>query len=176
MTTEKMETANDFGQVYPDLTRSITGWVGDLDMALTKAGLKDIRYRRLQVRYIREFLAEFPDEKEIEARYLSFKQSEAEALWGLNRQTEAEAVYQTMIAKYPDDAWAYISWSDKHLEAQSTIDYKAAEAILQQALARPNLYPRPETLERLARLYHQWGQLDKQAAVEDELAEIIFPK
>jgi hypothetical protein len=59
-------------------------------------------------------IAQFPDVGD--NRYLNLRRAEGEALWRLGRQSEAEAVYRALVEKQPDEAWAYIGWSDEYYE------------------------------------------------------------
>ena len=43
--------------------------------------------------------------------------------------------------------------------------YDRAEVILLQALERPGLEDRGDVLDRLVRLYKEWGKAEKQAAL-----------
>ena len=64
--------------------------------------------------------------------------------------------YQDLIETFPDKAWGYIGWSDQYyLWRDAPADYKRAEAILGQALARPNLDDRRSVQERLESLFKQ---------------------
>jgi hypothetical protein len=120
------------------------------------------------VRYVREFLAQFPDESE--NRHVNFGRAEAEALWRLGKQAEAKAVFQALVEAYPDNPWTYIGWSDEHyLWSDGPKDYESGETILLQALDRPNLEDRQYVLERLVRLYEEWGRTEKRASFLAEL-------
>jgi tetratricopeptide (TPR) repeat protein len=135
-----------------------------------KAGLDDPVYHEHWVRYVNEFLAQFPDEDE--DRYVMFRRAQGEALWYLERHAEAEAVYQALVERLPDKGWGYIGWSDQcYWGYGRPMDYDRAEGILMQALDRPNLEDRVDVLDRLVRLYKEWGKAEKQAAAAVQLLE-----
>lgn len=170
MATPEMRTTQAFDDVYPNMLQSVYNWSGDLEMELGNAD-----YDEQRIRYVHEFLAQFPDEGD--DNYVSFKRAEAEALWVLGRQTQAEAVYQALVEKLPDKAWAYIGWSDEYyLGSWTSKDYERGEAILMQALDRPNLDEREYVLDRLVRLYEEWGQPEKGAPLAAERDEIRAEK
>ena len=94
-------------------------------------------------------------------------------MWELGRQAEAEAVYQSLVKKLPDRAWGYIGWSDQyHWGRGRPVNYERAEAILLQALNRPNLDDRANVLDRLVGLYKAWDQPEKGTRYAAELDEI----
>jgi predicted nucleic acid-binding protein len=71
----------------------------------------------------------------------------------------AEARFAALIEASPDWAWGYIGWSDQYwLFKNSPKDYDKAEAILQRALARPNLEDRSDVLDRLNDLRKEQAQ------------------
>lgn len=148
LASPEMRSTGAFDRAYP-LTQLVSNWTGDMEMKLGKAGIDDTRYHEHRIRFVREYLAQFPDEDGL--RYLNMRRAEGEALWHPGRQAEAEAVYRALVEKLPDEAWAYIGWADNYyLWRDSAKDYPSAEAILQQALARPNLKDRRLALTHTA--------------------------
>ncbi len=157
MVTPEMRTDQAFDQTYPNLRQSVSNWSTDLEMELHNAGLDDPRYHEHRLHYVREYLAQFPDEGD--DSYLNLKRAEGESLWQLGRQAEAEAVYQALVDKLPDKAWSYIGWADQYTWGLGQpVDYKRAEAILLQALERPNLDEPTDVVERLSDLYQEGHQ------------------
>jgi predicted Zn-dependent protease len=122
---------------------------------LGNAGRDAPRYHEARVRYVREFLALFPDESDLV--YLNMRRAEGDALWDLDRRAEAESVFRALVERQPDEAWGYIGWADRYwLLDDSPKEYETAEAILRRALDRPNLHDRADLLERLAHMYEAW--------------------
>ena len=174
MATPKMRSVDDFDRTYP-LYQSIFNWAGDMEMELGNAGIDNVHYHEYRIRFVHEFLAQFPDVSN--NRYLNLRRAEGEALWRLGRQSEAEAVYRALVEKQPDEAWAYIGWSDEYyLGSRTAKEYEKGETILLQALARPNLENRADALERLVDLYEEWGKPEKQAPFLIEQEEILGRK
>lgn len=166
--TPAMRTTEAFDAAYPGLLQSVANWCGDLEMELHNAGLDDPAYFTHLIRYVDEFLTQFPAEDA--NRYVTMLRAKGESLWELGRQAEAEAVYQDLIARYPDEGWAYIGWADQYyLPYKRPQMYEPAEAILLQALARPTLRDRGDVLERLISLYEEWGKPQPQARYTVEL-------
>ena len=162
MATPTMRTVQAFDAAYRGLFQSVFNWCSDLEMELHNAGLDDSSYFVHCIRYVDEFLAQFPDEDA--GRYVSMLRAKGEALWELGRQAEAEAVYQDLIARYPDEGWGYIGWSDQYyLYGQAKV-YERAEAVLLRALARPALKDRADVQDRLTGLYAAWGKPEKPAS------------
>jgi tetratricopeptide (TPR) repeat protein len=165
-----MRSIDAFDGACP-LTQSVSTWTSDMEMELGNAGLHDARYHDRRIRFVHEYLAQFPDTEEL--TYVNMRRAQGEALWHLGRQAEAEAVYRALVEKLPDQAWAYIGWSDNYYMARDSIkDYPSAEAILLEALARPNLEDRWDVLERLIDLYEEWGKPEKGAPLVAELARL----
>jgi hypothetical protein len=95
-------------------------------------------------------------------------------LWLLDRQAEAEALYQALIEKLPDKAWGYIGWADQYnWGVGRPPDYSRAEAILLQALDRPNLDDRRSVLERLSNLYEAWDKPEKIPPLIEEYEALL---
>ncbi len=172
MATPQMRTVIAFDDAHPGLTQFVSNWCSDLEMELHNAGLDDPVYREHRLRYAREFLAQFPDEDA--NRYVNFLRAQGEALWNLGRRAEAEAVYEELVERLPDEGWGYIGWSDHYWlwKSPEPKEYERAEAILQRALARPNLCDRDDVLERLASLHEEWDQLEKKVS---DAAEPVSP-
>jgi len=148
----------------------VFNWCQDLEQELGNAGLDNPTYHEQRVRYAREFLDRFPDTDDL--MYLNFRRAEGEALWGLGRQSEAEAVYAALGERLPDDAWSYIGWADEYwLLDSAPKDYARAESIMQRALARPRLTDRRDILERMEELYVQWDKPDRAAEIRAELEQ-----
>jgi tetratricopeptide (TPR) repeat protein len=126
---------------------------------LHNAGLAEPSYQERRIEYIQEFLELFPGENNDEDILLNFGRGKAEALWRLGRIPESEAAYATLVKCLPDAGWAYIGWADEYwIFKDSSKDYTRGEAILKQALQRPNLHDRSDVLERLKDLYEEWGK------------------
>jgi tetratricopeptide (TPR) repeat protein len=170
MATPAMRTTEDFDAVYP-LLQSIFNWCSDIEMELHNAGVDDPMYFTHLIRYVDEFLAQFPAEDA--DRYVGMLRAKGESLWALGRQAEAETVYRDLIARYPDEGWAYIGWSDEYyLLQRRPKTYEPAEALLLQALARPTLRDRADVLDRIIGLYKEWGKPQQQARYTAELAKL----
>jgi tetratricopeptide (TPR) repeat protein len=168
MATPEMRTTLAFDRVYPGMMQSLFNWCGDLEMELHNAGLDDPTYHEHRVRYVNEFLTRFPDEGQ--DRYVMFRRAEGDALWYLEQYAEAEAVYRALVEKLPDKGWGYIGWSDQYYWGHGRpMEYDRAEAILLQALDRPNLEDRVDVLHRLVGLYEKLGNPEKQAAAAAQL-------
>ena len=154
-----------FDEAHSRAPESIFNWSSDLEMELGNAGMRDPAYHEHRLRYVRELLARFPGEDA--DRCLQFRRAEAEALWHLKRRNEAEEVSAETVARFPDQAWAYIGWADGYWlwNPPDPAEYERGEEILQRALARPGLLDRADVLDRLADLYAAWGRPEQQAAV-----------
>jgi tetratricopeptide (TPR) repeat protein len=165
-----MRSTDAFDRAYP-LTQSVSDWTSEMEMELGNAGIDNARYHEHRIRFVHEYLAQFPDVDDL--TYLNMRRAEGEALWHLGRQAEAEAVYGALVENLPDQAWAYIGWADNYYQGRdSAKDYPPAEAILQKALARPNLEDREDVLERLIDMYEEWGKPEKQPPLVAELAQL----
>ena len=175
MATPEMRTETAFDDANPGMMQLVYNWCSDLEMELHNAGVEDPSYYKHRVRYVREFLAQFPNVDEL--RYCNFRRAEGEALWALGRMAEGEAVFQALVEKLPDSAWGYIGWSDQYSWGRDrTPDYARAEALLLKALERPKLDDRDPVLERLVRLYDEWDEPEKRDRCAAEMAEIRAPR
>jgi tetratricopeptide (TPR) repeat protein len=146
-----MRRVEAFDDAYPGLLQSVFNWSHDLEMELHNVGFSNSIYFERRIRYVHEYLAQFPDD-DVDRR-IAFRRAEGEALWQLGRKAESETIYQELITTFPDRAWGYIGWSDQYyMWRDSPGDYKRAEAILNQALTRPKLDDRHSVQERLAGL------------------------
>lgn len=172
MATPQMHTAVAFDDAYPGLTQFVSNWCSDLEMELHNWGLRDPSYHEHRLRYAREFLAQFPDEDD--NRHVNFIRAQGESLWDLGRRAEAEEVYEKLVERLPDEEWGYIGWADHYWlwKSSEPKEYERAEAIMQRALARPNLQNRNDVLERLEMLYEEWDRPEEQVS---DSAEPINP-
>jgi len=172
LTTPQIRSPEDFDAAYPTLELSLGNWLSDLEMHLHNAGLKEPRYFEERIRFAREHLVHFPDVDD--DTYVNLRRAEGEALWLLDRQTEAEAVYQALVEKLPDHAWGYIGWADQYnWGANRPTDYERAEHLLNQALARPKLDDRKSVIERLIDLYTDWERLEEIPRLRVELIKLM---
>jgi len=130
MATPEMRTTMAFDSAYPGMMQCVFNWSYDLEIELHNAGIRDPIYHEHQVRYVREFLTQFPDEDA--NRQVNMMRAQGEALWNLGRRAEAEAVYEALVERLPDDGWGYIGWSDNYWlwGAPDPKEYARAEAIL----------------------------------------------
>ncbi len=164
MARPEMRTRDRFSKTYRDLDPAFDNWSCDFMFELYNAGLHDRAFCEYRLQYIQEFFNQFPDEDE--DVQLNFGRGRGEAFWQLGKQAEAEAVYNGLIERLPDEAWAYIGWADQYwLMNKSPKQYERAEAIMQQALARHNLKDRVDVVDRLTGLYKEWGKPEKAGAL-----------
>lgn len=152
----EMHTISDFSRTYPRLKRVFEDWCYEFMFELHNAGIDNSNYFEHRLSFIREFIAQFPDENE--DTLLNFGRGEGEALWQLGRKEESETAYAALVERLPDQGWAYIGWADEYwIMRNSSKEYTRAETILLRALERPKLQDRADVLERLAEMYDEWG-------------------
>lgn len=175
-------TTEEFDQAYHGYWEYVFNWCQDLEAELGNAGLKDPIYHEHRLRYAREFLERFPGEDA--NHYVNFMRAQGEALWQLGRQAEAEEAYQSLVDRFPDEAWGYIGWADEYWlrkrwpeehERAEAMEYEKAEAIMKQALVRSNLNDRADLLERLDELYAEWVKPEEQTAMAPQRTELAPP-
>lgn len=80
-------------------------------MELGNAAQLEPSYHERRLHYARQFLELFPGEDTL--LHVNFMRAQGEALWWLGRQAEAEAVYTSLVERYPDEAWGHIGWADE---------------------------------------------------------------
>lgn len=171
LTTAQIRSPEAFDAAYP-LKMPIDQWLADLEMHLHNAGLQEAHYFEKRIRFVHEHLAHFPDVDD--DVYVLLRRAEGEALWLLDRHSEAEAVYQALIDKLPNHAWGYIGWADQYTWGHGRpLDYDRAEALLRQALDRPELDDRRRVLKRLIDLYTQMDRLNEIPPLQVELIELL---
>src|SRR6266498_4512953 len=166
----ELRSSTAFDNAHPGMQQLVFNWCSELEMELGNAGFDNPIYHEHRVRYVREFLAQFPDEEA--NHYVNFRRAEGESLWTLGRRDEAEAVYAALIERLPDEGWGYIGWADHYwLFDKSLKDYARGEAIMRRALARPKLQDRGDVLERLAELYTEWGKPKEREAIAAQVKQ-----
>lgn len=174
LTTADIRSTETLDRRHRRLSEYVSNWCQDFEMELGNAGLDAPLYHEARVRYVREFLALFPDEDSLV--YLTMRRAEGEALWNLDRRAEAETVFSALVERLPDEAWGYIGWADQYwLMDDSPKEYETAETIMWRALERPNLQDRSDLLERLADLYDAWGKPEKRDAARAEIKALQQP-
>jgi tetratricopeptide (TPR) repeat protein len=170
----EMRSTEDFEAIYLGGMYSFHDWCMDLMFELHNAGLDDERYVTKRLAFTTTFLEHFPDEDA--DTQVEFYRGWGESLWRLGRRAEAEAVFAEVVERFPDHAWGYIGWADHYwLLKDLPGDYERAEAIMRQALARPDLDRPTDVLERLEDLYAKWGKTAQRAATAAELARLRPP-
>ena len=158
--TPEIRSVEAFDAAHPGMLQSASNWTSDLEMNLHNAGLRNPVYHEHRIRFAREYRAHFPEMADL--CLLNLMRAEGEALWKLGRRVESEAVYQELIARLPDQGWAYIGWSDHyHWARGGAVDYARVETLLLQALKRPHLVDRIDVLDRLVGLYTEMDCPDK---------------
>jgi hypothetical protein len=168
LTGPEMRTCRDFTLACPRLETDFKNWCYDFMFELHNAGIDDAKYFEHRLSFIREFMAQFPDENE--DIQLNFGRGAAEALWQLGRQVESDTAYAALVERLPDQGWAYIGWADEYwIMKNSAKAYARAETIMKRALDRPKIQDRVDVLERLAELYDEWG---KPEAHQQTLAQL----
>jgi tetratricopeptide (TPR) repeat protein len=143
--------------------QSVFSWCQDFEMELGNAGLDDLEYCRLRIRYCREFLETFADVEWLMRG--NFLRAEAESYWRLGDVETAEAWFEALIEEDPDWAWGYIEWADLYwMFRDSPKNYARGEAILKRALAHRNLEDRGDVLDRLRDLRAERARTRKEEA------------
>jgi hypothetical protein len=166
--TPEMRSVEAFDAAHPSILQGASNWTSDLEMNLHNAGLRNPVYHEHRIRFAREYRARFPEMDDL--CLLNLMRAEGEALWELGRRVESEAVYQELIARLPDQGWAYIGWSDHyHWARGGAVDYTRVETLLLQALQRPNLEDRIDVLDRLVGLYTAMDRPDKVVPLYGEM-------
>jgi tetratricopeptide (TPR) repeat protein len=174
MLTPDIHAMPAFYTSHPKLLIDLEQWLMHLDMVLHNAGLEAAHYNAERLRVSQEYQHLFP-EMDANTR-VNITRAEAEALWALGRQPEAEAVYHQLVLTLPDQAWGYIGWADQYvLFRDQAHNYARAETLLKQALCRPHLDDRPSVLERLIALYDAWDRLQDIPPLEQELRALRGP-
>ena len=105
----QMQDVREFDAAHP-LTQSVFNWCQDSEMQLQNAGADNPLYHEHRLRYASEFTARFPNMDSLLS--LNFTRAQGEALWALGRESEAEQLFGALVERMPDEAWAYIGWSD----------------------------------------------------------------
>ena len=168
MLTSDIRALPAFYTAHPKLRIDLEHWLMHLDMVLHNAGLEAPHYHAERLRVSQEYQHLFP-EMDADTR-VNITRAEAEALWALGRQPEAEAVYHQLVVTLPDQAWGYIGWADQYVLFRDQVHkYARAETLLKQALGRPHLDDRPSVLERLIDLYDAWNRPEDIPPLEQEL-------
>jgi tetratricopeptide (TPR) repeat protein len=168
MLTPDIRAVPAFYHAHPKVRIDLEHWLMHLDMVLHNAGLEEAHYNAERFRVSQAYQHLFP-EMDVHTR-VNISRAEAEALWALGRQPEAEAVYHQLVTTLPDQAWGYIGWADQYaLLRDRTHDYARAEALLRDALSRPHLDDRETVLERLIDLYDAWDRPQDISPLEQEL-------
>jgi tetratricopeptide (TPR) repeat protein len=161
LTRPELRTTGAFDEAY-GLGPLVSNWCSDLELTLLEAGRRNPAYHEHRLRYSREFLALFPDQDSLTV--INVVRAEGESVWHLGRKAEAEAVFAALIERFPDDGMAYLGWSQLYwLEDESQQDFARAEAILQRALARPQLRYREELQDQLEALRTERAKAERPA-------------
>jgi len=174
MLTPDIRALPAFYHAHPKLRVDLEQWLMHLDMVLHNAGLEAPHYHAERLRVSQEYQHLFP-EMDADTR-VHITRAEAEAMWALGHQPEADAVYHQLVLTLPDQAWGYIGWADQYVLFRDQVhQYARAETLLKQALGRPHLDDRPSVLERLIALYDAWDRPQDIPPLEQELRALRGP-
>jgi hypothetical protein len=171
MLTPDIRTVPAFYHAHPKVRIDLDHWLMHLDMVLHNAGLEEAHYNVKRLRVSQAYQHLFP-EMDAHTR-VNISRAEAEALWALGHQPEAEAVYHHLVVTLPDQAWSYIGWADQYALCRDCApNYTRAETLLKDALSRPHLDDRESVLERLINLYEAWDRPQDIPPLEQELSTL----
>jgi hypothetical protein len=171
MLTPDIRTVPAFYHAHPKVRIDLNHWLMHLDMVLHNAGLEEAHYNAQRLRVSQAYQHLFP-EMDAHTR-VNIRRAEAEALWVLGHQPEAEAVYHHLVVTLPDQAWGYIGWADQYARCRDDApNYMRAETLLKYALSRPHLDDRESVLERLINLYETWHRPQDIPPLEQELSTL----
>jgi len=150
-------SAGQFERKYR-LKKGFRDWLGHFEQALGFAGDRRSEYHDRRVTFCRAVRERFPEEDC--ALILWFHAAEADSLMKLGREDEADRALTSAIERFPDEACGYIGWADRHVYRSRTgrPEFKKAEAILKDALARRTLRDGALVLFRLVEVYRMWGE------------------
>lgn len=104
-----LHSVANFDRTYSGL-QSVENWCFDMIYELGNAGVKNPAYFEHQLRFSREYLAQFPEQPP--NRVVTMLRAQGDALWRLGQRSEAEATYAALVERLPDEGWAYIGWSE----------------------------------------------------------------
>lgn len=110
----------------------VSNFCQDLEQELHNAGFDDKVYFEKRICYCREFLACFPDEKELIIH--NMRRAIAESYLSLNNGEQAELEYKKLVQEYPENPWGYIGWGDMYCFAEQKDNLKA-KALYEKAFA-----------------------------------------
>jgi len=136
--TRDMRVLDDTEAVFSG-TQSLFNWVQDLSVEILNAALGDPRYALLGIRFMREFLDQFPDEHA--HLILNFRCDLADLHFYLGGDMEGERLFLEIIEEFPDRPEGYIRLSDaltsSRRHASGAVDCDRAIQVLEMALSYP---------------------------------------
>ena len=86
LATSEMKSTGDFDDTHPGLPGPIHDWSQDYEMELGTAARKDRRFHDVRLRFVTEFLQQFPNESALTT--LNMMGAKGEALWELGRHED----------------------------------------------------------------------------------------
>jgi len=101
----------------------VSNFCQDLEQELYNAGFEDKAYFEKRICYCREFLACFPEEKELIIH--NMRRAIAESYLSLSNREQAKLEYKKLVQDYPDNPWGYIGWGDMYYFEEQKDDVKA---------------------------------------------------
>ncbi|MFN2340131.1 MAG: SEC-C metal-binding domain-containing protein [Halanaerobium sp.] len=118
--------SEDFkGDVY------LSSWIGDLEMHLHNAGLKNKDYFKKRINFCQDIFQSLPKSDEEIIR--NMKRAEAASYFYLGDIEKGDQKFQQLITEYPNWAWGYIGWGDIYGIARVVPDPEKAEKIYRMA-------------------------------------------
>ena len=134
----EMGTTHSAAVVF-DGTQCLFNWVQDFALELHNAAVAERRYAETGVRFCQEVLAQFRDEDEL--FMLNFRADLGEFHFLAAQHNDGERVLLELIRDHPERAAGYARLADLlgygPTPNSQPIDLQRAQALIEQALARP---------------------------------------
>jgi hypothetical protein len=138
-------------------TQCLFNWIGDLEMELWNAGMKDRQYLVARVAVCEEALRRFSAEDRDLTENLRL--ALADSIYELGETARAESLYRGWLDEDPRWGWGWIGWSDCIRNPRvASRDPQKAERLLLEGLSVPEVEQRRELVERLAFRYEEEGR------------------
>ncbi len=104
-----LETLDDRLRVY--VNEFVSNWLMDLEELLGNLWRFGQTYIQKRLDLARTVQLQFTESN---SNRLNWGRAEGESLFRLDNPVMGDEVYQSLIERFPDDAWAYIGWGDEY--------------------------------------------------------------
>jgi hypothetical protein len=144
-------------ETFP-LTQSLFNWIGDIEMELWNAGVRNREFLTARIDFCAEAMRRFPCEDQLLTENL--RRALAETWFEIGESARADELFESWLTADPQWGWGWIGWSDCYrgsIKAPPREPGRAGE-LLRRGYAIPGVRDRADIADHLMLLCEDTGR------------------